>query len=308
MAVIILSGHAAKSQIYLHDFGTTTISAHPYNVAPGTIDANLTGSTWTNSTSAWTSFAGSGGQAISLNNSGGTPTITLNLSIAPGFQASVTNFNFWRQRSNTGAQNWSMTINGIAAGSGIVPTTGAAIGTTTVGSPVNNQTGSLVIVISLSGATGTGTFRLDDFRINGTVVPAPTISATTLTDFGPICINAVSGANTFAITGTALTTANITVGPLPGFTFSPTNSVFTNTVSLAQPGGAYSQTIYVRFSPLLVQSYNGNTPVGGGGAPTINVATTGIGVNTRPSIDNGSVNSITTSSANVNATINMTLA
>ncbi|MES1181533.1 MAG: hypothetical protein ABUL44_01935, partial [Flavobacterium sp.] len=114
---LLIAGNQLKAQvIYQHDFGTTTISAHPYTVAPGTLNANLNSSSWTNSTGAWTSFAGSAGQAISVNNSSGTPTITLNLNIAAGFQVNVTSFSFWRQRSNTGAQNWSMTINGISVG------------------------------------------------------------------------------------------------------------------------------------------------------------------------------------------------
>jgi hypothetical protein len=158
-------------QIYQHDFGTTAISAHPYNVAPGVLDTNLSGSSWSNSTNAWTSFAGSAGQAITLNNSSGTPTLTLTFNVAIGFQMDVTSFDFWRRRSTTGAQNWSMTINGIAVGAGTVPTTGASIGETTVSNAVSGQTGTVSVVISLSGATGTGTFRLDDFTLNGTVTP-----------------------------------------------------------------------------------------------------------------------------------------
>ncbi|MCB0785287.1 MAG: hypothetical protein KDC02_13900, partial [Flavobacteriales bacterium] len=158
------------SQIYLHDFGNTTITAHPYTVAPGTLDAGLSNSSWSNSNSAWTSFAGSSGQAISLNSSGGTPVITLTFDVASGYEAEITSFDFWRRRSPTGAQNWSMTINSIAVGSGTVPTTGAAIGVTSVANPVSGLTGTVTIELSLSGATGTGTFRLDDFTLNGSVV------------------------------------------------------------------------------------------------------------------------------------------
>jgi hypothetical protein len=168
---LLSANGALQAQIYLHDFGTTAISAHPYTVAPGTFDANLSNSSWVNSTSAWTSFAGSSGQAISLNNSTGTPTITLTFDVASGNELSVTSFDFWRRRSNTGAQNWSMTINGIAVGSGTVPTTGAALGTTSVANAVAGQTGTITVIISLSGASGTGTFRLDDFTLNGSVTP-----------------------------------------------------------------------------------------------------------------------------------------
>ncbi|BCY27651.1 choice-of-anchor D domain-containing protein [Flavobacterium okayamense] len=156
-------------QIYQHDFGTTSITAHPYIVAPGIFDANLSNSSWVNSTGSWVSFAGSAGQAISLSNSFGTPTITLTFDVAPTYQVDVTSFSFWRRRSNTGAQNWSMTVNGINVGSGAVPTTGADTGNLVVASPVTGLSGTVTVVISLSGASGTGTFRLDDFTLNGSV-------------------------------------------------------------------------------------------------------------------------------------------
>ncbi len=161
----------ASGQIYLHDFGNSPISAHPYNVNPAVFQSNLSASSWANSTSAWTSYAGSTGEAIALSNSAGTASITLTFTVAAGYKINITSFDFWRQRSTTGAQNWSMTINGITTGSGTIPTSGAAIGTTLVANPVNNLAGTITIVISLSGASATGTFRLDDFTLNGTVIP-----------------------------------------------------------------------------------------------------------------------------------------
>ena len=162
---------AVRAQIYLHDFGSSAISAHPYNIAPSILQSNLSGSSWTNSSLAWTSYAGSTGEAIALSNSAGTPSITLTFTVAAGYKINITSFDFWRQRSATGAQNWSITINGITAGSGTIPTSGAAIGATLVANPVNNLAGTITIVISLSGASATGTFRLDDFTLNGIVVP-----------------------------------------------------------------------------------------------------------------------------------------
>ncbi len=156
-------------QIYLHDFGTTTISAHPYTVAPDIFDSNLSDSSWSNSIGTWTSYAGSSGQAISLSNSSGTPSIILTFVVASGYQLDITSFNFWRQRSSTGAQNWSMTINGISVGSGTVPTTRSTIGNTLVSNTVSGLTGTITVQISLSGASGNGTFRMDDFTLNGSV-------------------------------------------------------------------------------------------------------------------------------------------
>ncbi len=134
--------------------------------------------------------------------------------------------------------------------------------------------------------------------------PAPTLSATALTAFGNVCTNTTAGPNSFTITGTTLTAANITVGALAGFTYSTTaGGTYTTTLSLTQPGGAYSQIIYVKFSPVAVQSYSGNIPVGGGGATSINVAASGAGVNTIPSLTTGAASAITTTTATLAGTI-----
>ncbi len=178
LLIVLFCSVVSWGQIYQHNFGTTAITAHPYTVAPTLFNANLNSSSWSNSSGAWTSFAGSTGQAIALNNSSGTPTVTLTFNVVSGYQISVSSFDFWRQRSTSGAQNWSMTINGVFVGSGTIPTTGAAIGTTTVTNPVSNLTGTITVVMSLSGASGNGTFRLDDFILNGTVTPTGPVSIT----------------------------------------------------------------------------------------------------------------------------------
>ena len=252
-------------QIYQHDFGTTTISAHPYNVSPGILDANLSTSSWSNSTGAWTSFAGSAGQAISLNNSSGTPTVTLTFNVAVGYQLDVASFSHWTRRSATGAQNWSMTINGISVWSGSVSTGGANSGTITVGSPVSSQTGTITVVLSLSGATGTGTFRLDDFTLNGTVTPtaaAPEInlqgnavsivsgdatpSLTDHTDFGSTPTTGGTIVRTFTIQNTG--TAVLNVGAI-SFSGANASDFSVTSAPSATVAASASTTFQVTFDP-----------------------------------------------------------
>ncbi len=173
--------------IYQHDFGTTAITLKPYNIAPTVFDANLNTSSWTTSAAGFAGFAGNGGGtsgSLSLNNSSGTPTLTLTFNVAAGFQMSVNQFDFWRVRSAAGAQNWVMTINGISVGTGTVPTVGATLGATTVSNAVTNLTGTITVVFTMSGATGAGTIRLDDFTLYGTVTSScasPTTQASTFT-------------------------------------------------------------------------------------------------------------------------------
>ena len=203
-----------------------------------------------------------------------------------------------------------MTINGIAVGSGSIPTTGAALGTTNVTNTVSGLTGTITVVYTMSGASGTGTSRLDDFTLNGSVVSAgPTLSATALAAFGPLCVNAgPSGPKSFTIIGTGLSTADITVGALSGFTYSTTDpGTYTTSLSIGQTGGNFSRDVFVKFDPTAVMSYNGNIPVGGGGATSINVAASGSGVDTPPTVATGAATAITTSSATVAGTLNTSL-
>ena len=161
--------YTSQAQIYHHDFGNTTINTHPYTAVPAIIDANLSGSSWENTTGTWSSNTGASGQALTLFNPPGTTTITLTVDIAPSFEANVTSFNFWRQRSNSGPQNWQMSINGIDAGSGTIPTAGAEVGLTPVANPITGLTGTITVTLTLTNASGNGNVRIDNFTLNGLV-------------------------------------------------------------------------------------------------------------------------------------------
>lgn len=155
--------------------------------------------------------------------------------------------------------------------------------------------------------TGGGLATAVTVAVSGTSVgaPVPSISASTITGFGNQCINTTAGPNSFTITGVNLTTANVTVGALAGYTYSTAPSgTYTATLTLPQPGGSYSQVVYVKFTPTAVTAYNGNMAVGGGGTATnVNVAVTGAGVNTVPSLTSGVASSTTAVASTVAGTI-----
>ncbi len=122
----------------------------------------------------------------------------------------------------------------------------------------------------------------------------PVLTATPVTTFGANCINTTTAANTFTISSAGLGTANVTVGPLAGYSFSTTaTGTYTASLSLTQPGGPYTQAIFVKFTPVAVQNYNGNIPVGGGAANTINVAVSGSGANLPPTVGTGAATVVT---------------
>ena len=129
-----------------------------------------------------------------------------------------------------------------------------------------------------------------------------------ITAFGNICTGTTAGPNSFTISGSNLTVVNVTVAALAGFTYSTTaGGTYTTTLSLTQPGGTYSQQIFVRFTPTLVQSYSGNIVVAGGGtAASINVAASGAGINSAPSVTTGAASAITQTTATAAGTISAT--
>ncbi|KAF2518563.1 T9SS type B sorting domain-containing protein [Flavobacterium salilacus subsp. salilacus] len=193
---MLLYFNTGSAQIYLHDFGTTPISSYPYTVAPAVADADISNSSWTNNIGIWVSFIGQSGVGLGHANAVAGSTMTLTFDVAPGKQLDITSFNFWRARTNSAAQNWTMTINGISVGSGGIPVTGAAIGNTPVANPVTELTGTVTVVISLSNPFGAGSFVLDNFELNGfisepcvppaitEIVPASGPAGTTVTITG----------------------------------------------------------------------------------------------------------------------------
>ncbi|MEP7165696.1 MAG: lamin tail domain-containing protein [Ferruginibacter sp.] len=145
-----------------------------------------------------------------------------------------------------------------------------------------------------------------DVPVSGTGVtpPTPVFSASSLNAFGNVCVNATAGPNDFTISGVNLTTADVTVGPLAGYSFSTTAAgSYSASLTLPQPGGSFSQQVFVNFTPVANQSYNGNIDVAGGGAPTISVAASGAGANNPPAITTGAASSITITTATLAGTI-----
>jgi len=125
-------------------------------------------------------------------------------------------------------------------------------------------------------------------HVTTAVGTSPLLTAGSLADFGAICRNATAGPFSFTINGVNLTAANVTVAPLEGFTFSTQEAgVYTTSLSIAQPGGSFSQDIWVMFSPTAVQTYAGSIMIVGGGADAIVVAATGSGIETPPSLTTG---------------------
>jgi hypothetical protein len=216
--------------------------------------------------------------------------------------------------ATAGGAGFTLTVNGtnFVSGSSTVTWNGSARTTTFVSSTQLTASilasdiaaaGTALVGVTTTGATNPS--NTQTFTINASATP--TLSATALAGFGNVCINTDGGPNSFTITGTDLTAANVTVAALPGFSYSTTaGGTYTSTLSFTQPGGSFSQQVFVKFSPTAVQSYNGDIAVGGGGASSINVAATGSGINTPATVTSGAATAVTAVSATLPGTITVT--
>jgi predicted RNA-binding protein with TRAM domain len=152
--------------------------------------------------------------------------------------------------------------------------------------------------VRANNAAGSSAWSSTSSGYATTVAASPTLSGTSLTAFGNVCINTTTSPNSFTINGAALTSADVTVSSLSGFTFSTTaGGTYTSTLTLSQAGGTYAQDIYVKFNPTAVQSYGGNIVIGGGGATSVNVAASGSGIAGSVSVTTTAASSITSTGA-----------
>ncbi|TCZ73010.1 beta strand repeat-containing protein, partial [Flaviaesturariibacter aridisoli] len=157
--------------------------------------------------------------------------------------------------------------------------------------PATNLAGG-AFSVNLGGLTANTTYYYHSFATNGggtaystqgsfTTAAGPVISltASALAAFDTTCVGTVSAPKSFTITGTNLTAGNITVAATSGYQFATTaTGPYSPALALAQPGGSYSQTVFVQFAPAAVQAYNNGIQVSGGGfGSTIIVNATGAG-------------------------------
>jgi hypothetical protein len=273
-----VSGTGSRPSFSIDDLSVTGTAANCTAPAVQASDITFSGSTTTSLDVTWTNGDG-GGRVVYMN--------TSNSFTAPANGANPTASLAW---AGAGQQ---CVFNG--TGSGPITVTGLAPSTTyhfavyEYCTPTRNY------------STATGTANPN----SQSTAAGAALSVNTLTAFGALCEDGTYGPNSFNVTGVNLTDADVTIGAVSGYSYSISSTgPFTSSLSIAQPGGSFSQDIYVQFSPTAPVAYSGNIAVGGGGASSQNVAVSGSGiaagaatVNTPTSAD------ITTTSAILGATI-----
>lgn len=242
---------------------------------------------------------------VSINVGSGKLSITGNLSMTNYYSSGIfTSASGLVEIAGniTTSNNGSVMAGGTSGFAGTMKLTGAS-------SPIITLNSGPIAVAKLDWNCKTPTSLPSGFTAANIINAGPcssTLSATPLPVFGNVCTNSTTSPISFTINAFGLNSTNLTIGALSGYTYSTTyGGPYSGTLSIPQAGGpAYSQTIYVKFTPTSVSSYNGNIVVGGGGASNINVATVGSGSNSVvPSITSPSSSNILTTSAILGGTI-----
>jgi hypothetical protein len=305
-----IAGARTVTTAYTSVANTATAIAHDYNVAMATNAGNgrynFGGSSATDRAIGGLSSS-SASQSVNMylqltnNGATGIDNFTINYdaeryrngSNAAGFSIRV-------YYSTTGAaSSWvemtdcvaSFTANGDNAGSTTNPMQTISITNKTLSQSLSAGN-SIYFAWSYSVTTGTTTSNaqalgIDNISITANGGGTPLITVGSITGFGNQCINTTSSENTYSVSGSNLTD-DITITPPAGFEISTTSgSGFVtnpNTLTILQTGGTASATIYVVFKPTATTAFNGNITHTSAGATQKDVAVSGTGTNTPPTV------------------------
>ena len=163
-----LTVNPAPIVIYKHGFESGGFGDTAYTIPPTILSNYLSNTKWSISNGVLQSFQGSGGagsNSLSVNSGNYSSPYTLTMNVVNGYSLTVNSFSFWRYSS--GIINWILYINGVNVGAGSSSNVGSDITTTNVSNPINGLTGVIKIQLVLSGS---GSFRIDDFTINGNLL------------------------------------------------------------------------------------------------------------------------------------------
>jgi hypothetical protein len=158
--------------IVLYDFDA---SGGGFENRPEALATNISASAWSVRDGTLTDDPGNPGSAIvarSWHGDNGN-AFTFHITVDPGYRLTLDGFSFDQWASGTGPSNWTLSIGGNSAASGITSTTF----TNRSGSlSLGNFSGVVSVILFGNGgkeSTAQGTWRVDNFTLTGNVTHAP---------------------------------------------------------------------------------------------------------------------------------------
>ena len=263
---------ALFSILFFHNciFAQTNLATWSFENTPvvTTTAANVTVSNVTLSTGTISYSAGVTGQAISGSSFSTTSALTkyfeFTITPATNFTVSVASIVFSSQVSATGPQNWAIRSNVDAYATNLA--TGAnpaAISAdnqmANLGTAVQNKSTAVTFRIYGYNASSSGTFRIDDLKINGTLATtlanvSPSKSAIS---FGNLGQNSVSSPLSYRVVGSNLT-APVDLVASTGYEICATaNGIFASTLSLSPVGGSLDVPVFIKQSTATLGAISG---------------------------------------------------
>jgi trimeric autotransporter adhesin len=222
-----------------------------------------------------------------------------------GYQLSVSSISFTVQRSATGVRQWAVRSSADGFAANLPASIEPANATITVAdsnkfqivdrNTTTAQTGSKVTIGNIQNITSAVTFRFYGFNAESTAgtfslnrvdiaggtvkaanAPIVNVSTTSL-GFAATSVYNISQPKTYTVKGENLTDQMIISTTAPYFV-SADNINYSTTLSLAPTDVITDKTIYVKFSPTKVGTFNGTITNSSTGAAAKTVAVTGDGV------------------------------
>ena len=230
--------------------------------------------------------------SLSLNTGTVALTPSFSSAITTGYNASVgnavsaINLSFTKADANSTVE---ARINGSAYGSAAA-TLPLNVGSNTIEVRVTAQDGVTVKTYSVT--------------VDRAAPATPILNVTTsLAAFGNVCTGVTAGPNSFIISGTDLDGSAISIASIPGFSFAESAAgPYTSSLSFAAGSSFSNKSIFIKFIPANVQSYDGNINISGGGVAGILVPVSATGINTQATVNTGS-NLVAGTAATLNGTL-----
>jgi len=126
---------------------------------------------WYAATGTVSDFAGTEGRALAARNYLNGNALRFDIAISSGFSVDIDDYAFSHLASGSGPANWTLEIDGFEIASGATP---PSFGNVSGPAGLTDISGILEIALhGFGAASNSGTYRVDDFELFGTVRAVP---------------------------------------------------------------------------------------------------------------------------------------